>query len=135
MIGDAVPGGAAPPRPPDEAARLADLRALGAIGRGSDPELDSLADLAALVAGSGATLAFAAGGAGEFNASQISDLLANLTSATNNNNGLLAGSRFGLSVDSALTLTNPVVDSTGTGGGACGLSISGRDEHSGTPLS
>ncbi len=52
MIGDAVPGGAAPPRPPDEAARLADLRALGAIGRGSDPELDSLADLAALVAGS-----------------------------------------------------------------------------------
>ena len=52
MIGDAVPGGAAPPRPPDEAARLADLRALGAIGRGSDPELDSLVDLAALVAGS-----------------------------------------------------------------------------------
>ena len=46
MIGDAVPGGAAPPRPPDDAARLADLRALGATGRGSDPELDSLADLA-----------------------------------------------------------------------------------------
>ena len=52
MIGDAIPGGAAPPRLPDEAARLADLRAFGAIGRWSDPELDSLADLAALVAGS-----------------------------------------------------------------------------------
>jgi len=52
MPGVAVPGGAAPARPPDEAARLADLRALGAIERGPDPELDSLADLAALVAGS-----------------------------------------------------------------------------------
>ena len=52
MPGDAVPGGKAPARPPDEAARLADLRALGAIERGPDPELDSLADLAALVAGS-----------------------------------------------------------------------------------
>jgi T5SS/PEP-CTERM-associated repeat protein/autotransporter-associated beta strand protein len=94
---------------------------------------------AALVAGSGATLAFAAGGAGEFDASQISDLLANLTSATNNNNGLLAGSRFGLSVDGALTLTNPVVDSSGIGGGAIGLTklgtgtltLSGANTYSG----
>lgn len=52
MPGDAVPGGAIPSRPPSEAARLADLRALGAVERGPDPELDSLADLAALVAGS-----------------------------------------------------------------------------------
>lgn len=42
----------APPRPPDEAERLADLRELGVLDYGPDPDLDSLVDLAALIADS-----------------------------------------------------------------------------------
>jgi len=47
---DVVPGGQAPARPSDEAERLADLRELGVLDYGSDPDLESLADLAALIA-------------------------------------------------------------------------------------
>lgn len=47
---EVVPGGQAPPRPPDEGERLADLRELGVLDYGPDPDLDSLADLAALIA-------------------------------------------------------------------------------------
>lgn len=45
-----MPGGQPPGHPPDEAARLADLYALGALDSGSDPDLDSLVDLASLIA-------------------------------------------------------------------------------------
>ena len=37
--------------PPDESERLADLRELGVLDTGADPDIDSLVDLAALVAG------------------------------------------------------------------------------------
>lgn len=47
---DVVPGGQAPALPPDEAERLADLRELGVLDYGKDPDLESLADLAALIA-------------------------------------------------------------------------------------
>ncbi len=47
---DVVPGGQAPARPPDEAERLADLHELGALDSGPDPDLDSLVDLASLIA-------------------------------------------------------------------------------------
>ena len=47
---DVVPGGQAPALPPDEAERLADLHELGAIDSGPDPDIDSLVDLAALIA-------------------------------------------------------------------------------------
>ena len=45
-----VRGGQAPARPADEAERLADLRELGVLDSGPDPDLESLADLAALIA-------------------------------------------------------------------------------------
>ena len=45
-----VPGGQAPALPADEAERLADLREMGALDSGSDPDLDSLVDLASLIA-------------------------------------------------------------------------------------
>ncbi len=47
---DVVPGGQPPALPADEAERLADLRALGALDSGPDPDIDSLVDLAALIA-------------------------------------------------------------------------------------
>lgn len=47
---DVVPGGQAPARPPDEAERLADLHDLGALESGPDPDIDSLVDLASLIA-------------------------------------------------------------------------------------
>lgn len=47
---DPVPGGQAPALPADEAERLADLRELGALDSGPDPDLDSLVDLASLIA-------------------------------------------------------------------------------------
>ena len=49
---DAVPGGQAPPTPPDESERLAELRSMGVLDSGPNPDLDALVDMAALVAGS-----------------------------------------------------------------------------------
>ena len=51
-VPDAVPGGQAPPRPPDEAERLAELHSMGVLDSGPNPDLDALVDMAALVAGS-----------------------------------------------------------------------------------
>jgi len=51
-VSDAVPGGQAPPRPPDEAERLAELHSMGVLDSGPNPDLDALVDMAALVAGS-----------------------------------------------------------------------------------
>jgi len=49
---DAVPGGQVAPTPPNEAERLAELRSMGVLDSGPNPDLDALVDMAALVAGS-----------------------------------------------------------------------------------
>lgn len=47
----AVPGGMPPPVPADEVERLADIRELGVLQQGRDPELDDIVELAALITG------------------------------------------------------------------------------------
>jgi autotransporter-associated beta strand protein len=71
---------------------------------------------------SGATLALNTAG---FSGAQITSLVSNL-STNIDNNGLLAGSNIGLVVAPGATMTAPTItDSTGTGGGAVGLNMSG----------
>lgn len=72
---------------------------------------------------SGAVLGLFVGGAGEFTGLDVETLIANLT--TVNNNGLKAGSSLGLNVTAIATVTTPLTDSTGTGGGAVSLVKSG----------
>lgn len=72
---------------------------------------------------SGATLAVNVGGSGEFSAANVSTLLTNLTTAISSN-GLQAGSAFGFDTTNAggsFTYGNAITDSSGTGGGAVGV--------------
>ena len=47
-----MPGGQAPGKPADEAERLAEVRSMGVLDSGPNPDLDALVDMAALIAGS-----------------------------------------------------------------------------------
>ena len=98
----------------------------------------SLWTAANIIVGSNATAAFVVGGASSFTTSNITTLLGNLT--TVNSNGLQAGSFIGFDTTAgAFTLTNNFSNSTGTGGGAIGLSklgtgtltLSGSNSYSG----
>lgn len=76
-----------------------------------------------LTVNTGATVAFNVGGAGEFTTANVTTLLTNLRSVTNN--GLRSGSNLGFDTTNAaggtFTITDDLVNSTGTGGGAIGL--------------
>ena len=72
---------------------------------------------------SGATLALNVGGTGEFTAGDLDTLQTNLKTSINNN-GLRAGSALGLDTSNAggsFTYNTAITNSTGTGGGAVGL--------------
>ena len=76
---------------------------------------------------SGATLGVSVGGTGEFSNSQAKTLLTNLTTSINNN-GLQAGSAFAINTQNATgdaTFDQVIANSTGTGGGALGLTKEG----------
>ncbi len=77
-----------------------------------------------ITVGSGASFIVNVGGSGEFTGAQASTLLNNLTTGINNN-GLLAGSIFGIDVANAGGVTqivsDNISDSTGPGGGALGF--------------
>lgn len=79
---------------------------------------------------SGGIAAFSVGGTGEFTTSDVTTLLANLS--TVNNNGLKAGSSIGLSTTNAsggtFTVSNIIADSTGTGGGSIGVAKFGTNK-------
>jgi len=79
---------------------------------------------------SGATVAFNVGGTGEFDATDTTTLLSNLTTSINNN-GLRAGSRIGFDTTNAagatFTIANNIADSSGTGAGAIGLAKLGTN--------
>lgn len=71
---------------------------------------------------SGASLAFNVGGASDFTTGNISTILTNLSSVSNN--GLMAGSTVALDTTnaaSAVTISSAITDSTGTGGGSVGF--------------
>jgi autotransporter-associated beta strand protein len=79
-----------------------------------------------LTVSNAATLALSVGGASGFSTAQAGTLLASLS--TINNNGLRAGSNFGIDTTSApgdVTFSQALTDSTGTGGGALGFIKSG----------
>jgi fibronectin-binding autotransporter adhesin len=73
------------------------------------------------------TLAIDVGGAGEFDATDVTTLLTNLggTGGAVNNDGLRAGSRIGFDTSNAagstFTIADSIANSTGVGGGAIGL--------------
>lgn len=76
-----------------------------------------------IIVNSGATFAVNVGGSGEFSITQVGTLLTNLTT-TINNNGLRAGSTFGMDTSNAggvVTYTAAIANSTGTGSGSLGL--------------
>ena len=69
---------------------------------------------------SGATLAVNVGGPNDFTTDQVNTLFTSLTTSIASN-GLQAGSSFGLdttNASSAVTYSNNITDSTGTGGGS-----------------
>jgi len=71
---------------------------------------------------SGATLALNVGGSGEFTSSDLNTLLTNISAVTSN--GLLSGAKIALDTTNAggsFTQGNAIANSTGTGGGAIGL--------------
>jgi fibronectin-binding autotransporter adhesin len=77
---------------------------------------------------SGGTLAMSVGGTNEFSITQAGLMFSQL-GGTVNNNGLRAGSVFGIDTTNATSfngvLSNILTDSTGTGGGAVGFRYSG----------
>lgn len=76
-----------------------------------------------IIVNNGATLAVNVGGSGEFSTAQVGTLLTNLTTSITNN-GLRAGSTFGIDTTNAsgvVTYGSAIVNSTGTGAGALGL--------------
>ncbi|MEI6605367.1 MAG: autotransporter-associated beta strand repeat-containing protein [Verrucomicrobiota bacterium] len=90
---------------------------------------------------SGASLVFSVGGASDFTTTQVATLLTNLS--TVNNNGLKAGSTFGLDTTNATStviIGTSIADSTGSGGGALGilklgtgtLELTGANSYTGT---
>jgi autotransporter-associated beta strand protein len=82
-----------------------------------------------IVVNSGGTAAFSVGGTGEFTNADVTTLLTNLS--TVNNNGLKAGSSIGFSTANAsggtFTISNIIANSTGTGGGAIGVTKLGNN--------
>ncbi|OYW77350.1 MAG: hypothetical protein B7Z37_04705 [Verrucomicrobia bacterium 12-59-8] len=78
---------------------------------------------------SGATVAFNVGGTGEFTTADTTTLLSNLT--TVNGNGLKLGSAIGFDTSNAaggsFAVTAVIKDSTGTGGGAVGVTKLGAN--------
>jgi autotransporter-associated beta strand protein len=92
---------------------------------------------------SGATFGLNVGGASDFSTTSAGTMLTNLL--TVNNNGLKAGSFFGLSTANAttpVTFSTKLTDSSGTGGGAVGLrkigtgtlELSGANTYSGKTI-
>lgn len=76
-----------------------------------------------IIVNNDATLAVNVGGSGEFSIAQVGTLLTNLTTSITNN-GLRAGSTFGIDTTNAsgvVTYTSAIANSTGTGAGALGL--------------
>ena len=74
---------------------------------------------------SGATLALNVGGTGEFTTGNVTTLLTNLAASSSSTNGMNDGSNFGFDTTNAaggsFTIANVIADSTGTSGGARGL--------------
>jgi fibronectin-binding autotransporter adhesin len=82
---------------------------------------------AKVVVNTGGTLALNVGGAGEFGNGDVTTLLTNIGGAVSNN-GLRAGSAIGFDTTNAtgtFTITDPIANTTGTGGGAIGLTKRG----------
>lgn len=96
---------------------------------------------AKITTGSGATFAINVGGTGEFTTGNVTTLLGNLSSVSNN--GLQAGSAIGFDTSNAaggtFTISNNIANSTGAGGGAVGLTklggntlvLSGNNNYTG----
>ncbi len=93
-----------------------------------------------IIVASGATLAVNVGGASDFTTGNVTTLLTALSAV--NSNGLKAGASFGFDTTNAtstVTYASPLVNSTGTGGGAVGftklgpgaLSLSGTNTYTG----
>lgn len=77
--------------------------------------------------GYGAGLIISVGGAGAFTTAQAKTLLSNLTTSIDNN-GLTAGSTFGIDTSQAsgpVTFDQVIADSTGNGAGALRISVEG----------
>ena len=77
----------------------------------------------------GASLVMNVGGAGEFTIGQAGLMFSQLGGAVNNN-GLLAGSIFGVDLRTAggsFTISDNLIDSSGPGGGSVGFRIVGND--------
>jgi len=74
---------------------------------------------------SGATLAFNVGGTGEFTAGNVTTLLTNLAASSSATNGMNLGSAIGFDTTNAtggsFTVTDVIANTTGTSGGARGL--------------
>ena len=77
------------------------------------------------------TLAFNVGGTDEFSTGDITTLLTNLASSSGNTNGMASGSRFGFDTTNAagnsFTITDVLANSTGTFGGARGVTKLGTN--------
>ena len=96
-----------------------------------------------ILVSSGATLAFNVGGTGEFTTGNVTTLLSNLTSSINNN-GLMSGATLAFDTTNAsggtFTIADNIANSSGTGGGALGLTklggntlvLSGTNSYTGT---
>jgi autotransporter-associated beta strand protein len=73
----------------------------------------------------GGTLAFNVGGTGEFTTGNVTTLLTNLAASSSSTNGMNAGSSFGFDTTNAsggtFTIADVIANSTGTSGGARGL--------------
>jgi autotransporter-associated beta strand protein len=80
---------------------------------------------------SSGTLAFNVGGAGEFTTGDITTLLTNLAASSSTTNGMNAGSNFGFDTTNAsggtFTIADVIANSTGTSGGARGLTKLGTN--------
>ena len=75
-----------------------------------------------IIVNSGGTLALNVGGTGEFTTANVTTLLTNLSTVSNN--GLRSGSTLGFDTTNAggtFTLADTIANSTGTGGGAVGV--------------
>jgi autotransporter-associated beta strand protein len=74
---------------------------------------------------SGGTLAFNVGGTGEFTTANLTTLLTNLAASSSATNGMNGGSNFGFdttnATDGTFTIADVIANSTGTSGGARGL--------------
>ena len=98
-----------------------------------------------LAVASGATLAFNVGGVGEFTTANVNTLVTNLAASTSaTTNGMAAGSTLGFDTTNAsgnsFTISNVIANTTGTAGGARGLTklgantlvLSGANTYNGT---